>query len=203
MSLCCLARFETAMPTVALLHCRSALEKCWGGAGGTRSPFALERDRDRPARFVRFDFRLQAGHLMRRAPRQCDFERLMFVSDFNPCAVLAVDLDQFDDPLEQLAWIDQQSGVPDRTSEAHLGPFHQKIQSAACLSFVTAGCAKVAVLVDEEVMSSFGNQPQRCSALDRRFGSLARPVQTLCQIRARLAAAMLVHAICLARKHTH
>lgn len=197
----CLARLEQAQ--LLLLHCRSAMEECWGGLARTRSLFPLDRDRNRPACLVRFYFRLQAGDLMRGAPGQWDFERLMFVPDFDSCAVFAVDLSHFDNPREQLAWSGKQSRVPDRTSEAHLRPFHYKIQCAACLSFVTAGRAKVAVLVDEEVMPSFGNQPERCSAIDRRCGSLARPVRTLCQIRGRLAVARLFHAICLARKPAH
>jgi len=57
---------------------------------------------------------------MRGAPWQCNFESLMFISDFDSCAVLTVDLNHFNDPLKQLVGIREQSGVPDRTSEAHL-----------------------------------------------------------------------------------
>ncbi len=110
---------------------------------------------------------------MRRAPGQRDLERSMFVSDFNPSAVFAVDLNHFDDPPEQLARISKRSGVPDRTSEAHLRPFHDEIQSAARPGFGTAGRAEVALFVDKEVVFSLGHQAKRCSVLYRRCGSLA------------------------------
>ncbi|ODU24739.1 MAG: hypothetical protein ABS95_01540 [Verrucomicrobia bacterium SCN 57-15] len=57
---------------------------------------------------------------MGRAPGQCDLERLVFVSDFDSCAVFAVVLRHFDDPLEQLVRIGKQSGVLNRTSETQL-----------------------------------------------------------------------------------
>lgn len=127
----------------------------------------------------------------------------MFVSDFEPCTVFAVDLDHFAYPLKQLARVWEQSGVPDRTSEAHLRPFQDEIQPAARPGFGTAGRAEVALFVDEEVVCSLGHQAKRCSVLYGRCGSFARPVQMLREIRGRVAAAMLVHAICLAQKPAH
>lgn len=110
---------------------------------------------------------------MRCAPWQCDPACLVFIAEFNPRGVFAVDLNHFDDPLKQLTWIGKQRRVADRTGEPHLRPFHDEIQSAACLGFVTAGCAEVALLVGEEIVSALGNQPERRPVLDCRCRPLA------------------------------
>ena len=75
--------------------------------------------------------------MIRGALWQSDLKSLMFVSDFNACAVFAVDLNHFNDPPKELARVGEQRGVPNRTSKARLRHFHDEIKSAACLGSVS------------------------------------------------------------------